>query len=146
MRLMKITILCSLLVMAGFGGANALEILYPADGTYVDKSNYLVLKGGTDPQLSGMSIEINGVKSDIIDVTPEAYVAAFGDMLILEPLFDPGPNSIVVEGYLGGERMAVARSEIYFRDRYDQPPPAGYSRERFHLPEREAPCVSCHNM
>jgi predicted CXXCH cytochrome family protein len=146
MRLVKITFLCSLIIVLSLSWANALEILYPEDGTYVQKSNYLVLKGGTDPMLSGMSIEINGVKSDVIDLTSEAYIAAFGDMLVLEPIFDPGVNVIVVEGYLGGERMAVARSEVYFHDRYDQAPPTDFSREQFHLAEREAPCASCHNM
>ena len=41
--------------------AIALQIIYPLDGTYVTKSKYLIVKGGTDPMLSGISIDINGV-------------------------------------------------------------------------------------
>ena len=146
MRLTKTITLCTLLLLVSLIGANALEILYPADGSYVNKSKYLVIKGGTDPFLDGMSIEINGVKSDVIDLTSEAYRESFGDMLIVEPIFDSGRNEIVVEGYLREERMVVARAEVYFHDRYDESPPADFRREQFHLPEREAPCASCHNM
>ena len=124
----------------------ALDIFYPADGTYVVKSRYLVIKGGTDPLLEGISIEINGVKSDVIDLTSEEYQAAFADMLIVEPIFDPGKNDIIIEGYLAGDKMATARATVFYYDQYDTSPPADFAREMFHLPDREAPCVDCHNM
>ena len=146
MRLTKITVMCALLTMTCLGGASALEILYPADGSYVNKSNYLLIKGGTDPQMDGMSIEINGVESDVIDLTGKEYRAAYADMLILEPIFDPGINNIVVKGYLGSEKMATARSVVFYNDQYDALPPADFKREVFHFPDREAPCAACHNM
>lgn len=135
-----------LLVLVLSGAANALQIIYPLDGTYVTRSNYLIIKGGTDPELSGMAVEINGVKSDIIDITSEAYREAFRDMLILEPMFDPGENRIVVEGYLGQERLDKVEATIYYLDRHDQAPPKNFAPEVFHLPEREQPCQDCHVM
>jgi len=128
------------------GNAYALQLIYPLDGTYVTKSNYLIVKGGADPYLSGMSIEINGIKSDIIDISSEAYRAAFEDMLVVEPLFDPGANRIVVEGYLGEEKMATVSATVYFQDRIETSPPTGFVQEVFHAPEREEPCAACHNM
>jgi predicted CXXCH cytochrome family protein len=143
-----------LLVLAGLlltlhltcGPAAALELLYPLDGTYVTRSSYLVIKGGTDPLLTGMSVEINGVASDVIDISGEEYRAAFGDMLILEPIFDPGENHIVIEGFLNQEKMATVTADVFYSARFDASPPEGLPRELFHLPEREAPCAACHNM
>lgn len=135
-----------LLLLLTCGNANALQLIYPLDGTYVTRSNYLIVKGGTDPFLSGMTIEINGIKSDLIDLSSEAYRAAFGDMLIVEPIFDPGQNRIVVEGFLGGEKMASLTATVFFQDRYDAAPPSDYVPEVFHLPEREQPCANCHDM
>jgi predicted CXXCH cytochrome family protein len=146
MKRMFRQVLLSFLALLLCGNASAVQLLYPLDGTYVTKSNYLVIKGGTDPYLSGFSIEINGVESDIIDVTSEAYRAAFGDMLILEPLFDPGVNKIVVEGYLGGEKMSSASATVFYHNQLDKAPPNDFTPEAFHSPEREEPCAACHNM
>ena len=46
--------------------ALALQLIYPLDGNYVTKSNYLIVKGGSEPELTGLTIEINDVKSDLI--------------------------------------------------------------------------------
>lgn len=146
MKCMVRPLLLSLLGLFLCGNASALQLLYPLDGTYVTKSNYLVIKGGTDPYLSGFTVEINGVESDIIDVTSEEYRAVFGDMLILEPLFDPGVNKIVVQGYLGGEKMSSVSTTVYYHNQQDKAPPTGFIPEVFHRPEREEPCAACHNM
>lgn len=138
--------LSSLLVLLLCCNALALQLVYPLDGTYVTKSNYLIVKGGTDPLLSGLAIEINGVKSDIIDISLEAYRAAFGDMLIVEPSFDPGRNRIIVEGYLGEEKISTVTATIYYQDRIDKAPPSDFNLEVFHFPEREKSCAGCHNM
>jgi predicted CXXCH cytochrome family protein len=126
--------------------ALALQLIYPLDGNYVTKSNYLIVKGGSEPELTGLTIEINDVKSDLIDLSSAEYRAAFGDMLVVEPLFDPGENRIVIEGFLNGSTMALVTATVYYHDRYDQPPPTSFEREVFHLPAREKPCVGCHNM
>lgn len=96
--------------------------------------------------LDGMSVDINGVKSDIIDLTGEKYRALFADMLILEPIFDPGENKVMVEGYLNGERIATAEALVFYQDRFDGVPPEKFKPEVFHSPEREKPCEECHNM
>ena len=137
-------LICIALLLCG--NASALQLIYPFDGTYVTKSNYLIVKGGTDPLLSGLTIAINGVNSDIIDVSSEAYRAAFGDMLIVEPAFDPGENRIVVAGFLEGEKMTTVSATVYYQDRYDQAPPEGYARRAFHGPGWEEPCAGCHNV
>ena len=139
-------ILAVLGALAMCGSASALQLLYPLDGTYVTKSSYLVIKGGDTPQLTGISVEINGVDSDVINISSQDYRAIFADMFIVKPLYDPGENRIIVRGFQGQERKAMVEAKIYYLDRFDQPPPAGFTREAFHLPEREEPCVDCHNM
>ncbi len=146
MKHLNMVVIAALVALICCGNAYALQLIYPLDGTYVTKSNYLIVKGGTDPLLSGLTIEINGIKSDIIDVSPEVYRNAFGDMLVVEPSFDPGENQIVVEGYLGAERMSTVKATIFYQDRFDVASPAGFTREIFHDPVREQPCAGCHNM
>lgn len=125
--------------------AVAIEIVCPADGTYVDNSNFLIIKGG-DPPLSGISVEINGVKSDVIEISSPQYRAAFKDFLILEPDFDPGVNRISIEGVSGGQVVRRGRAEIFFRGTPDDAVPAKFRPFIMHLPEKEALCTGCHNM
>ncbi len=133
------------LILGSVANGLALEILYPQDGTYVTKSNYLIIEGGQDPFLDGISVEINNVKSDILDLTSTEYRSLFADMLHLEPIFDPGENRLIVEGYVNGERFSVADTTVYYHDTNGTPPVA-YRKEVFHLEERERACVDCHNM
>jgi len=135
-----------LLALLADSEALALQLIYPLDGNYVTKSNYLIVKGGSEPELTGLTIEINDVKSDLIDLSSSTYRAAFGDMLVVEPLFDPGENHIVIEGFVNGSTMAQVTATVYYQDRYDQALPTSFEREVFHLPAREKPCVGCHNM
>jgi predicted CXXCH cytochrome family protein len=124
----------------------ALELVYPADGTYVPKSDYLVIKGGGKPLLDGLSIEINGIKSEVFDITSEKYRAAFGDFLIVEPDFDPGENLIVLEGYVAGRMTDKVSAKVFFLKDPTEAPPGAYRPYVMHLPEREALCAQCHNM
>jgi len=127
--------------------ALGLEIVYPSDKTYVVRSNFLVIKGGAQPPLEGMTVEINGAKSDLIDVAGADYRAAFKDMLILQPQFDPGKNVVTVEGYAGGAVVASAKAEIYYLNGDPSAiPPAGFAPFVMHLPQKEALCAPCHNM
>lgn len=143
--LFSVVTLGVLLAVLAATPASAIEIVYPSDGTSVDKSNFLIIKGG-EPQLSGISIEINGVKSDVIEVSSPQYRAAFKDFLILEPDFDPGINRISVEGVAGGQVVRRARAEIFFRANPDEAAPGKYRQFVMHLPEKEALCAPCHNM
>ena len=135
---------CGLIVCGSM--AAALEIVYPADGAAVTRSNYLVIKGGDSPPLDGMSIEINGVKSEVLDLSRPQYRATFADFLIVEPDFDPGENLIVVEGYAGGKQETKASARIFFQKDPMASVPDNYQPGVMHLAEREALCVKCHNM
>ena len=139
-------ILPALLLLVLAGPVSALELVYPADGTYVVRSDYLVIKGGETPLLDGISIEINGIKSDVFDLTGEQYRAAFGEFLIVEPDLDPGENHIVVEGYLAGRPEARTSARVFFLKDETATPPAAFGPYLMHLPEREALCAKCHNM
>ncbi|NJC89145.1 MAG: cytochrome C [Desulfuromonas sp.] len=128
------------------GPAVALELIYPADGTYVLRSDYLIVRGGDNPVLDGISIEINGIKSDVFTVSNPQYRTAFGDFLIVEPDLDPGENLIVVEGYADGKPPLKTSAKVFFLKDLAAVPPKGYQPYVMHVPEREALCVKCHNM
>lgn len=123
----------------------ALQIIYPADRSSVTRSNFLIIKGG-EPALSGISVEINGVKSDVIDISSPQYRIAFKDFLILEAEFDPGVNKIGVEGYDGGKILAREKAEIFFQANPEDSVPAKFQPFVMHVPEREVLCAGCHNM
>jgi len=133
-----------LTLLAWTGVAPALEILYPADGTYINRSEALVVKAGDG--VDGLVVELAGESSDLIDISGEQYRAVFKDMLILRPEFDSGKNRVKVRGYRQGDK--VAETEVVFFLRTDQlaPPPEGYRRFLMHVPEKEAACVACHDM
>jgi predicted CXXCH cytochrome family protein len=140
-------LLCALVLMSGMPDKVwSLEIIYPQDGTYVTKSNYLIITGGSDPLLDGMMIEIDGIKSDILDLSSEEYRSLYGDKLVVEPIFDPGENTIVVEGYLNGDKIASARATVYYLADETKAQPSDYRKEVFHAAMREEPCAACHNM
>jgi predicted CXXCH cytochrome family protein len=144
---MSKTFLIALLVLLWIGQAWSLEIVYPEDKTYFIRSDFLIIKGGEAPRLDGMSIEINGAKSDIIDISGADYRAAFADFLILQPEFDAGKNRIAVEGYAAGKKVSSAAAEVYYLDGDPSAiPPAGLKPFTMHLPEKEKLCAPCHNM
>lgn len=124
--------------------ASALQIVTPADGALLESSGHLIIKAGEAPPIDGITVEIDGVKSDIIDLSSAEYRKMFRDLLILKADFDPGENRIVVEGYAGGKRVAEVRAQVYLRSEYDTPP-ARYREQPFHLAEREALCAGCHH-
>ena len=143
----ELLLLIGLLLFSGASAkAWAVEILYPQDGTYVTKSNYLVVRGGGDPLLDGVMIEINGVKSELVDLRGEQYRRLYADKLVVEPMYDPGENAIVVEGYLQGELVASSSASIYFLADETKAPPTNYRKEIFHQAARELVCAPCHNM
>jgi predicted CXXCH cytochrome family protein len=139
------TLLLAVAVVLGLTSpAAALEVLYPGEGTYINRSEALVIKAGKG--VDGLVLEIGGEASDLIDISGEQYRAIFQDLLILEPEFDAGKNNLKVRGYRQGEK--VAETEINFFLRTDQlaPPPEGYRRFQMHVAEKEAACTACHNL
>ncbi len=145
-RLLMSLLPAGVLLVGLLSPARALEIVYPADGTYITHSDFVIIKTGTTPAVEGMIIELNGGRTDMIDVSSPEYKAAFGDFLILQPQFDPGENSIRVEAYAGGRKIASAAAKIWFQADPLAAPPDGYQPYRLHVPEREALCAGCHNM
>lgn len=128
--------------------ALALDIIYPADKTVVQRSDFLIIKGGAAPALEELTIDINGVVSDPLDISPEEYKTAFADFLILEPTWTPGKNTVVVQGLVAGKVVSTAKAEIYY-SRHDDPvaiTPPGFQAFVMHTPEKEALCAPCHNM
>lgn len=124
----------------------ALTIVYPADKTYVSRSDYLIVKGGDAPPLDAYIVDINGIASDPIDVSAPDYRQAFGDMLILEPEWSVGENRLVVRGFAAGKEVVRREAKIFYINGRTVVPPGGYAPYVMHTPEREALCVPCHNM
>ena len=139
-------ILLAVVLLAVPVAAHAIDLVYPADKTAVTRSDFLIIKGGSQPTLDGMTIAINGAKSDLVDISSAEYKNAFGDFLILQPSFDPGRNQVVVEGYAGGKVVARTTADIYYLNTPSAQMPAGYQPYIFHTPQREALCAGCHNM
>ncbi len=124
----------------------ALELVYPADGTSVRKSNYVIIKAGNSPVVDGLTVEINGVGSDLIDISSVEYKQAFADLLILMPDLDPGLNKIVLNGITGGKSVAKVEAEVYFVVNPWDDPPEQFPPFILHLPQKESLCAPCHNM
>lgn len=142
--MLRIMILTIVVVLNCASFSAALEILYPGNETYINRSEALVIKAGEG--VDGLVVEIAGETSDLIDISGEQYRAVFQDMLILQPVFDPGENRVKVRGYQQGEM--IAETEVKFFLRADQlaPPPEGFRRFLMHVPEKEAACVACHDL
>ncbi|MDH3999200.1 MAG: cytochrome C [Desulfuromonadales bacterium] len=124
----------------------ALQLVYPEDGTSIRKSNYLIIMAGKNPPVEGLTVAINGVDSDIIDISSTEYRQAFGDKLILMPEFDPGPNALVVKSYTQGKLVDRVEAEIFYAVNPWDDTPEQYPPFVMHLPENEALCAPCHNM
>lgn len=123
----------------------AVEIFYPADKTYVTRPDYLIVQGGSS-DVTAMTIAINGVESERIDISSDAYRAAFGDLLIVEPLWDPGENRILVKAYKEQQLAGKAEATIFYMNSPSAYPPQGYEPFVMHTADREAECATCHNM
>ena len=54
-----VAILCSLAPVA-----LAVQIIYPGDKSIIVRADYIILKGGNQPPLDAMIVEINGVASE----------------------------------------------------------------------------------
>ena len=132
-----------------FGGAvnsGAVEIFYPADGSYINHANYLIIKGGS-PQLEALVIAFNGLRSAPIAVGAPAYRKVFKDILIIPtPPFEKAKNEIVVEGYVGGKLVRSAHATIYYQPDYTEPAPEGFESFVMHFAKKELKCQGCHIM
>lgn len=146
--------LCSIILSAIISlcvlssSAQALELIYPADKTVVVRSNFLIIKGGSAPALEELTIDVNGVVSDPLDISSEEYKTAFADFLILEPTWTLGKNTVIIKGIVDGKVVATATAEIFYNS-LDDPIaiiPQGFQPFVMHTAEKEALCAPCHNM
>lgn len=126
--------------------SEAIEIVYPADGTVAQRSNYLIIKAGTNPRVDSLVVGLNGAETDPIDISGEEYRAVFQDILILQPEFDEGINKITARAYVRGEQVGSAAAEIYYQVDPSETVPNKFKPFNMHLPEKEAICAPCHNM
>ena len=140
----RIAGLMLLLLLGMTGAVAALEIHYPVDGTYVTRSDSLVIKAGAG--IDGLVLELGGEKSDLIDISSPEYQTLFKDMLILQPSYEPGPNRVRVTGYFEGEKVAQAEVSFYYHTQRTSAPPPEYRPFTMHTAENEAACVACHNL
>lgn len=133
------TVLLVLLTAVAWGA----QIVYPADKTSIVRSDYLILKlDGAEAAV----VEINGVRSDPIDISSPEYKAAFRDFLILQPEFDRGRNQVKLYGLAGEKVVGEAQATIFFLKHPSDMPPKGFTPFVMHVPEREALCAPCHPM
>ena len=140
-QLLLLSLLLTALPSAGWG----LEILYPPDKAVVTRSDYLIVRGG-EQALDGIVVEIKDYRSEMLEVGSDEYRKAFADFLIVAPVFDPGQNTIKVEGYAGGKVVATKTADIYFEASPLDPAPSSYRKALIHTPQQEAVCTPCHTM
>lgn len=120
----------------------SLELIYPEDGTWVPSSTLMIIHAES---VSGLSIEVNGVPSEVFDM--EGYRAQLGDFVKLQPEFSPGENSIVLRGYdRMGKKLVEVPAKVFFRQGAYERVPVGFRPNIMHTPQREELCVPCHNM
>lgn len=124
----------------------SLEIIYPANGTSIVRSDFLIIKAGDAPVVDAITVEFGGAKSGMIDISGVEYRKAFGDFVILLPGFEPGQDTIRIEGFANGEKVAETSAEIYLLTKPGEVAPAKFTPFVMHLPEKEALCAPCHNM
>lgn len=124
----------------------AVSFIYPAAKSWVGRSDYLILKLN-NPQLTSVKITVNGLASDPLQIGSPEYRKAFQDFLIVQPVWDPGKNEVVVEGFKGQERLESTTSTIYFSVTKDPAAvPPEFKAIALHTPETEKLCTPCHNM
>lgn len=149
MRYLCSIILSAIIILCTLSpSAQALELIYPADKTVVGRSDFLVIKGGDKPSFEELTIDINGVDSDPIDISTEEYKTAFADFLILEPSWSVGKNTVIVKGRVAGKVVATARAEFFYKNPADPVAiiPKGFQPFIMHTAEKEALCAPCHKM
>lgn len=124
-----------------------IEIVYPSDLTFIDDSNYLIVRCGVDPVVNSVVVTVGDIRSDPFDISAPDYRAVWGDMLILAPEFDPGENHVIVEGITGGKLVGKAEIDLFFVDGLQNHfAPEKFSPYVMHTPARERLCERCHNM
>jgi len=123
-----------------------MQIIYPAEKSWVYRSDYLIIKSN-DSAISGIRLTVNGVDSDILQIASADYRRLFKDILIVQPVWDKGKNVLLVEGFTGDQKVQSVSTEIFFNPLGDRSlVPKDYNEAPLHTPEKEKICASCHSM
>lgn len=140
------TMIVTMLLGCATAALGAVTFVYPAPNSWVDRSNYLILKLN-NPEITGVKINVNGVAGDLLVVSSPDYRKAFQDMLIVQPVWDRGRNEITVESYIGKDRAETAQTLVYYLPKGDPATaPPEFKPNVFHTPEMELRCTACHTM
>lgn len=129
-----------------FSAEAAIRFIYPAPSSLVKRSDYLILKMN-NLEITGVKVTVNGLASDVMVIGSPEYRKAFQDLLILQPVWDPGKNELIVDGYNGEKKIETATTEIFYNTKSttkDVPPQ--YKTNAVHVPEVDKLCSPCHDM
>jgi predicted CXXCH cytochrome family protein len=147
MRWRKKSIFAALVFFVFTGNAcAAMQLIYPPEKSWVYRPDYLIIKTN-DFSINGVRVTVNGSDSDIMQISSSDYRKLFQDILIVQPVWDSGKNSLLIEGFNGDRKVQSFTTEIFFNPFNERSlVPKDFIASRLHTPEKEKLCVSCHVM
>jgi len=139
-------ILLFLLVADNTPAFAAVDFIYPAPSTWVKSSGHMIVKfNQTD--LSAIRVTVNGLASDLIDVSSPEYRKLFRDFFIAQAIWDSGKNSVLIDLFRGGQKIESAHADFFYvPPTSSMLPPPEFTPVIMHKPEKERLCISCHNL
>ncbi|RNC72759.1 MAG: cytochrome C [Desulfuromonadales bacterium] len=138
--------IAAVILAAATAAFGAVTFVYPSPNTWVERSNYLILKLN-NPEVTGVRIAVNGISSDLLVVGSPEYRKMFQDILIVQPVWDHGRNDVTVESFIGKDRAESAQAQFYFAPRGEgASAPPEFKPYVFHMSDMEKRCSGCHNM
>jgi predicted CXXCH cytochrome family protein len=141
--------LCSVLLLLlslPVNAFSAMQLIYPADKSWVYRSDYIILKTN-ETTITGVRMTVNGSDGDIIQINSPGYLRSFQDILIVQPVWDKGKNTLVIEGFKGNLKTQSISAEIFYNPLGDRSlVPAGFNAMVLHTPENDKICALCHVM
>ncbi|GAM08942.1 doubled CXXCH motif protein [Geobacter sp. OR-1] len=124
----------------------AMQLIYPMDKSWVYRSDYLIIKTN-DSAISGIKLTVNGSDSDIMQISSSDYRKLFQDILIVQPVWDNGKNTLLVEGYIADNKVQSIATEIFYNPLGDRSlVPKDFRETSLHTTENEKVCAACHAM
>jgi len=144
-RIPTYAVVLMLMLQAGVARA-AVSIIYPRDKGWVDRADHLVIKFNT-LDATHVKVTVNGITSEPLNIGSPEYQRLFRDVLILQPLWDNGKNSLRIDLLAGDRLLETATAEIFYTPKdIPLPVPAEYAPSILHLSEQDTLCTPCHNM
>ena len=143
--LLAALVACFQLIQASWASA-AISLLYPPPKSAITRSDHLVIKLN-NLEYTGIKVTINGVDSDVLPVGSADYRRAFQDFVILQPLWDKGKNTIIIEAFKGTAKEDTLTAEVFYAPKGEAVVvPDAFAPTLLHDQETEKFCVPCHNM